>query len=74
MVKAQVERLDAFSGHADRDELIGHVEACSGGMKDIYVVHGEEESALAFGETLGKLKPSARVTVPMRNEKLSVRT
>ena len=73
-VKAKVESHDAFSGHADRDELIAHVEACTGGMKDIYVVHGEEKSALAFGETLGKLKPNARVTVPVRNEKLSVQT
>ncbi len=73
-VKAKVESHDAFSGHADRDELIAHVEACTGGMKDIYVVHGEEKSALAFGESLGKLKPDARVTVPVRNEKLSVQT
>lgn len=73
-VKAKVESHDAFSGHADRDELIEHVEACTGKIKDIYVVHGEEKSALAFGESLGKLKPSARVTVPVRNEKLSVQT
>jgi metallo-beta-lactamase family protein len=71
-VKAQVARHDAFSGHADRDELVSHVEASSGTMKDIYVVHGEEESALAFGKTLQSLKPKARVTVPVLNQKLDV--
>ena len=71
-VKAQVARHDAFSGHADRDELVSHVEACSGSMKDIYVVHGEEKSALAFGETLQSIKPEARVTVPKLKQKLDV--
>ena len=71
-VKAQVARHDAFSGHADRDELIAHVESCTGDISDISVVHGEEKSALAFGETLGKLKPKARVTVPVRDQKLTV--
>ena len=71
-VKAKVARHDAFSGHADRNELVSHVEACSGAMKDIYIVHGEEESALAFGETLQSLKPEARVTVPVLKQKLDV--
>ena len=72
-VKAQVERHDAFSGHADRDELIAHVEACTGNLRDIYVVHGEEDSAVAFGKSLQDLRPDARVTVPMRNQKLMAR-
>ena len=72
-VKAQVERHDAFSGHADRDELVAHVEACTGSLRDIYVVHGEEDSAAAFGKTLQDLRPDARVTVPMRNQKLTAR-
>tara|TARA_B100001250_G_scaffold88084_1_gene72862 strand:+ start:1093 stop:2493 length:1401 start_codon:yes stop_codon:yes gene_type:complete len=72
-VKAQVARHDAFSGHADRDELVSHVEASSGKMKDIYVVHGEEGSALAFGDTLQSINPKSRVTVPVLNQELDVR-
>jgi len=71
-VKAQVARHDAFSGHADRDELVSHVEASSGEMKDIYVVHGEEGSALAFGDTLQSINPKSRVTVPVLNQELDV--
>ena len=71
-VKAQVARHDAFSGHADRDELVSHVEASSGKMKDIYVVHGEEGSALAFGDTLQSISPKSRVTVPILNQELDV--
>ena len=71
-VKAQIARHDAFSGHADRDELVSHVEASSGKMKDIYVVHGEEGSALAFGDTLQSINPKSRVTVPVLNQELDV--
>ena len=71
-VKAQVARHDAFSGHADRDELVSHVEASSGKMKEIYVVHGEEGSALAFGDTLQSINPKSRVTVPVLNQELDV--
>ena len=71
-VKAQVARHDAFSGHADRDELVAHVESCTGNLKEIFVVHGEEESCLAFGKTLQELKPQARVTVPFRDQRVDV--
>jgi metallo-beta-lactamase family protein len=63
-VRARVASLDSFSGHADRDELRRYVEAITGDIKKIAVVHGEAEQALAFGETLRTLKPRAEVVVP----------
>lgn len=63
-VHARVARLDAFSGHADKHELRTHVERMTGSMQKIFVVHGEEDQALAFGETLRAMKPDAEVAVP----------
>jgi metallo-beta-lactamase family protein len=63
-VRAQVASLDSFSGHADRHELRRYVEALTGNIKGISVIHGEESQALAFGETLRALKPKAKVVVP----------
>src|SRR5437867_3882072 len=51
-VRAQIASQDAFSGHADKNELRRYVEALSGDIKKIFVIHGEETQALAFGETL----------------------
>ena len=64
-VRAQVAALDAFSGHADRNELKRYVAALTGDIKKIAVVHGEESQALAFVETLKLMKPKAEVFAPV---------
>ncbi|MEP6662113.1 MAG: MBL fold metallo-hydrolase [Verrucomicrobiota bacterium] len=64
-VRAQIASLDSFSGHADKSELEQYVRALQGDIKKIFVVHGEESQALAFGETLRGIKPAAEVTVPV---------
>lgn len=68
-VRARVATLDSFSGHADKNELIAHVERVKGPLKKIFVTHGEEEQALSFAETLRKLRPKAEVIVPVRGQK-----
>jgi metallo-beta-lactamase family protein len=71
-VKAQIASLDAFSGHADKNELRRYVETLTGDIKKIAVIHGEESQALAFGETLRSMKPEAEVMVPQYKETLQV--
>jgi metallo-beta-lactamase family protein len=63
-VCARIASLDSFSGHADKNELRRYVEALTGDIKKIFVVHGEEAQSLAFGETLRGMKPNAQVLVP----------
>jgi len=63
-VHAQIASIDSFSGHADKHELRRYVEAITGDIKKIAVIHGEEEQSLAFGQTLREMKPKAEVLVP----------
>jgi metallo-beta-lactamase family protein len=63
-VRARVASIDAFSGHADKHELRRYVEALTGDIKEIFVVHGEESQAMAFAQTLRAIQPKARVFVP----------
>ncbi len=63
-VRASIETIDAFSGHADKNELRLWAEQITGNLRGIYVVHGEEEPAEAFAATLRELRPSADVRVP----------
>jgi metallo-beta-lactamase family protein len=67
-VRARVASLDAFSGHADRTELKRYVSALTGDVKKVAVVHGEDQQALAFVETLKEMKPHAAVFAPMYRE------
>ena len=63
-VRAEVETIDAFSGHADKNELRAWAAQVTGPQRGIFVVHGEEEPANAFAATLRQLHPQAKVRVP----------
>ena len=63
-VRARVASIDAFSGHADRNELQAYVNKLTGNVKKISVIHGEESQCLAFAERLRTIKPKAQVVVP----------
>ena len=71
-VRARIASLDAYSGHADKNELRRYFEALKGDIKKIAVVHGEESQALAFGETLRSLRPQANVIVPEYQQVMEV--
>ena len=51
-LKANVEILDSFSGHADRSELIDYFDRMGGTKKNVFLVHGEPTQSKAMRETL----------------------
>ena len=51
-VRARIESLDSFSGHADHDELLGYFKRTGGRKSKVYLVHGEKECAGAMLEAL----------------------
>jgi metallo-beta-lactamase family protein len=71
-VRARIESIDSYSGHADKHELRRYVEAMTGAFRKIAVVHGEESQALAFAETLRQMKPNAEVLVPQFQQMLEI--
>jgi metallo-beta-lactamase family protein len=71
-VRARVASIDSFSGHADKNELRRYVEAITGNLKKIAVIHGEEEQALAFGQTLRAMTPQTEVLVPEYQQTLEI--
>ncbi|HEY8966767.1 MAG TPA: MBL fold metallo-hydrolase RNA specificity domain-containing protein, partial [Candidatus Methylacidiphilales bacterium] len=67
-VKCEIAKIDAYSGHADRDELLAYVGATGGPKRKIALVHGEEPSALALRDTLARAYPQTEVVVPREGE------
>ena len=51
-LRAKVETLTGFSGHADRDELLAWAGAMRKKPARTFVVHGEEEAATALAESM----------------------
>ena len=72
VVRAKVESLDSFSGHADRGELGRYVAGLSGEIKQVFVIHGEEAQSLALAQNLRALRPKAKVMVPALRQMVEV--
>ena len=53
-VKAHLERIDAYSGHADYNELIKYLSCQKGNkkLKNIFIVHGEGDVRNAYADHL----------------------
>ncbi len=62
-VKCSVEKLEGYSAHADREELLRWLSAFRSSPKQVFVVHGEKQSATKFAETI-KEKFNWNVEVP----------
>lgn len=58
-VKAQIESIEGFSGHADQKGLLSWVAGFSQLPRQVFVVHGEEQSSMAFAEKLATLAAGA---------------
>ena len=66
-VNAQVYTIGGFSAHADRDALmdwLGHIR----GLKQTFLVHGENENLLSFQKLLLEKKISDIVNIPRMHE------
>jgi len=54
-LKAHVEIVDSFSGHADHSELIDYFNAMTGPKKKVWLVHGEQERSEVFRDALREI-------------------
>ncbi len=63
-VNAEVRVLNAFSAHADRDELMWWATGCGPQVRKFFLVHGEFDQAKAFGERLGEKGLSSEIPAP----------
>lgn len=66
--KAEIVSIDAYSGHADMDDLDLYVAAVDG-LKKVLLVHGELEQMTPFGERLHE-KLGVEVAMPKREEEI----
>lgn len=71
-VRAKVEVINGFSGHADRSELIAWARSISKRPRQTFLVHGEEESALALADGLRGEVAYENVMVPEMHQSFAV--
>ena len=71
-VRARVEILDSFSGHADHDELLSYFKAITGPKHHVFLVHGEPEHSQALQAALQPLYPACEVQVAQLLEEVEL--
>ncbi|MDW8063861.1 MAG: beta-CASP ribonuclease aCPSF1, partial [Candidatus Caldarchaeum sp.] len=57
-VKMQVEKVDGFSGHSSRQQLINYVRRINPKPRNIVLVHGEEQAVDSLAEALSRITPA----------------
>lgn len=70
-VRAQVEVLNGFSGHADHDELMNWVGAMRHKPEKVFLVHGEEKAANALQKSLSE-HFHMQVAVPIKKQQFTL--
>jgi metallo-beta-lactamase family protein len=64
-LRAEVQKLDALSGHADREEMLTWLKPMAGSLKKVFLVHGEVDQQMAFAAAIGN-RYGLEVIVPER--------
>jgi metallo-beta-lactamase family protein len=70
-LRAEVQELDALSGHADREEMLAWMQPIAGGLKKVFLVHGEPEQQTAFAAAIRE-RYGLEVLAPERGQSFSL--
>jgi len=68
-INARIVRINGFSAHADKEELLEWLSGLERPPRKVFVVHGESESAQHFGEFL-RGKTGWQVDVPAYQDEI----
>ncbi|MGH9662371.1 MAG: MBL fold metallo-hydrolase RNA specificity domain-containing protein [Bryobacteraceae bacterium] len=66
-VRAEVAKLNELSGHADQSELLEWMKPLAGGLKRVFLVHGERSQSAALAQAIEE-RFSIPASVPRRGE------
>jgi len=71
-IKCNVHSIGAFSAHADRDELLEWYDGFEKVPERVFVVHGDEDVSVRFGEILSEHRKGVQVEVPRPNQSVTL--
>ena len=70
-LRAEVAKINELSGHADQRELLAWLKPIVGGLKKIFLVHGESRQQEAF-KTVVEATYHVEVVIPSRGDKFEL--
>ena len=69
--EAEIVHINAYSGHADMNDLDGFVSK-TGGLKKVILVHGEHDSMDVFAGRIRNSMPKAEIIIPKTGQAIVI--
>ncbi|MEN2975412.1 MAG: beta-CASP ribonuclease aCPSF1 [Candidatus Caldarchaeales archaeon] len=63
-VNMEIVKIDGFSGHSSRHELINYVKSIQPKPKNVVLLHGEPEAVTNLSRSISKLLPNSKIYMP----------
>jgi metallo-beta-lactamase family protein len=71
-VRATIEQLGYFSGHAGRSELIDYFKKTGGTKKFTFLIHGEPDQCAGLADALAELHLHRKIHIPQQEQTFSL--
>ncbi|MCD6313002.1 MAG: beta-CASP ribonuclease aCPSF1, partial [Thaumarchaeota archaeon] len=69
-VKLEVNKVDGFSGHSSRQQLLSYLRAFKPKPRKLILVHGEPEAVMSLARSAARTLPNARIYTPQNLESI----
>jgi len=73
-VKLEVTKVDGFSGHSSRQQLLSYLKSFKPKPRKLVLVHGEPEAVMSLAKSASKVLPGARIYTPQNLESITLET
>jgi len=71
-VRLEVVKIDGFSGHSSRQQLLSYLKAFKPKPRKLILVHGEPEAVNSLARSSSKILPGARIYTPVNLESITL--
>ncbi len=73
-VNMEITKVDGFSGHSSRQQLLAYLKAFQPKPRNLILVHGEPEAVSSLAKSASRILPSTRVFTPLNLESITLAT
>ena len=73
-VKLKIVKVDGFSGHSSRQQLLGYLKAFQPKPRNLILVHGEYDAVTSLARSASKVLPSTKIYAPQNLESITLAT
>lgn len=73
-VKLEITKVDGFSGHSSRQQLLSYLKAFQPKPRDLILVHGEPEAVSSLAKSASRILSQTRVYTPRNLESITLAT